>query len=57
VESLSELLEKPVDSSTILETKQLILDKTVYVGSRREIVLKDTLQGLSESRWSYNVEI
>ena len=54
---MSELLENPVDSSTILETKQLILDKTVYVGSRREIVLKDTLQGLSETRWSYNVEI
>ena len=57
MESLSELLEKPVEPSTILETKQLILDKTVYVGSRREIVLKDTLQGLSENRWSYNVEI
>ena len=46
-----------MDPTTILETKQLILDKSVYVGSRREIVLKDTLHGLSENRWSYNVEI
>ena len=54
---LSEMLEKPLDPSTLLETKQFVLDKSVYVASRREVVLNDTIKGLSESRWSFNVSI
>lgn len=57
VEQLSEMLEKPVDPSSILDMKQSVLDKMVYVGSRREVLLTDTIRGLSEGRWSYNVTI
>ncbi len=55
VESLSELLESPIDPSFVLELKQKVLDKTVYVSSRREIVLTDTLRGLGDHRWSFNI--
>ncbi|KAG5461863.1 MAG: hypothetical protein BJ554DRAFT_5881 [Olpidium bornovanus] len=56
-EQLSELLEKPVEAERIPELKQQVLDKTVYVASRREVVLDDTARGLIEGRWEYNVDI
>ncbi|KAL2914277.1 hypothetical protein HK105_206223 [Polyrhizophydium stewartii] len=55
VEALSGLLEQPIDPSTVSKTKQLVLDKTVYVASRREILLKDTCRGLIEGRWEFTV--
>ena len=48
------MLETPIDPATVTETKQLVLDKTVYVASRREVLLTDTMRGLAEGRWSYN---
>jgi ariadne-1 len=39
VEQLSELLEKPIDPNKIGELKQQVLDKSVYVASRREVLL------------------
>ncbi|TPX35437.1 hypothetical protein SmJEL517_g02127 [Synchytrium microbalum] len=65
VEQLSELLEKPIEPEKIAELKQqastvhriIVLDKTVYVSSRREVLLTDTTAGLSEGRWSYNPEL
>lgn len=56
VEQLSEMLEKNVDPSGIIALKQQVIDKSVYVASRREVVLSDTLKGLSDGRWTYNVD-
>ncbi|RKO95218.1 hypothetical protein CAUPRSCDRAFT_13063 [Caulochytrium protostelioides] len=53
VEILSGLLENPVDPDKIAELKQAVLDKTVYVASRREVLLIDTSRGLLEGRWEY----
>ncbi|OLL22500.1 E3 ubiquitin-protein ligase dbl4 [Neolecta irregularis DAH-3] len=55
VEQLSELCEKPIEQADISALKQQILDKTAYVGSRREVLLKDTAAGLQEERWTYIV--
>ena len=56
-EQLSELLEKPIEPDKIAELKQQLLDKTVYVASRRKVVLADTARGLTEGRWEYNVSL
>ncbi|ORZ23908.1 hypothetical protein BCR41DRAFT_302195 [Lobosporangium transversale] len=56
VEALSELLEKPIEKEKIAELRQQVLDKTVYVGIRREVVLEDTAKGLAEGRWEFRVE-
>ncbi|KAF9434991.1 hypothetical protein BGZ76_007078 [Entomortierella beljakovae] len=53
VEALSELLEKPIEKDKIPELRQQVLDKTVYVGSRREVVLEDTAKGLVDGRWEF----
>ncbi|CAG8642306.1 8210_t:CDS:2 [Ambispora leptoticha] len=57
VEQLSELLEKPIEADKIAELKQEVLNKTVYVGSRREVLLEDTAKGLLEGRWEFQVDI
>ncbi|KAI9145946.1 hypothetical protein BKA69DRAFT_1024375 [Paraphysoderma sedebokerense] len=57
VEQLSELLEKPIEKEKIAELRQQVLDKMVYVSTRREIVLEDTAKGLADGRWSWNVEV
>ncbi|KAJ3299914.1 hypothetical protein HK104_006065 [Borealophlyctis nickersoniae] len=54
VEQLSELLEKPIEAGAIGELKQQVLDKTVYVSQRREVLLVDTAKGFTEGRWRYN---
>lgn len=51
VETLSGLLEQPMDPSKSAQLKQQILDKTAYVSSRREVLLTDTSIGLKEQRW------
>ncbi|KAI0933542.1 hypothetical protein AcV5_005664 [Taiwanofungus camphoratus] len=55
VEALSQLLEEPVEEGTIKSLRQRMLDKTVYVKSRHEIVLQDTAEGLAVGRWEWNV--
>jgi len=57
VEHLSELLESPIDPQTIPELKQKVLDKTVYVSSRMDILLKDSAEGLQEDRWKYITDV
>ncbi|KTW27686.1 hypothetical protein T552_02126 [Pneumocystis carinii B80] len=57
VESLSGLCEKPINIDQISQFKQAILDKTVYVSNRREILLEDTAKGFLEDRWSFNVPL
>ncbi|KAI8391731.1 uncharacterized protein BYT42DRAFT_527401 [Radiomyces spectabilis] len=56
-EQLSELLEKPLEREQIAQLRQAVLDKTVYVKSRREILLEDTAKGLQEGRWDYFVDL
>ncbi|KAJ3339018.1 hypothetical protein HDU93_008769 [Gonapodya sp. JEL0774] len=58
VEQLSELMEKPIetDADKIAELKRVVQDKSVYCGSRREVVLEDTAKGLLEDRWKYNTD-
>jgi len=56
-EALSELLEKQIEPDKIAELRQKVMDKTVYVNSRREIMLEDTDRGLAEGRWQFNVKI
>ncbi|KAI8603059.1 hypothetical protein EDD21DRAFT_302846 [Dissophora ornata] len=53
VEALSELLEKPIEKEKIAELRQQVLDKSVYVGGRREVVLEDTAKGLADGRWDF----
>jgi ariadne-1 len=56
-EQLSELLEKPIESEEITTLRQAVLDKSVYVNQREEILLEDTARGLQEGRWSFIVDI
>ncbi|KAJ3111831.1 hypothetical protein HDU96_005310 [Phlyctochytrium bullatum] len=56
VEQLSELLEKPIEPEKISELKQQVLDKSVYVGSRREVLLTATAKDLLDARWTWNIE-
>ncbi|KAG1173739.1 hypothetical protein G6F70_005625 [Rhizopus microsporus] len=58
-EQLSELLEKPLDPDPekIARLRQAVLDKTVYVKLRREILLEDTAKGLQEGRWTYCIDL
>ncbi|KAL8292392.1 hypothetical protein RQP46_001004 [Phenoliferia psychrophenolica] len=51
VESLAELLEKPLEEDKIAELRQQTTDKTVYVQRRCQILLEDTLSGYDEERW------
>lgn len=57
VEQLSELLESPIEPDKIPTLKQKILDKSVYVNSRMEILLSDCAQGLLEDRWKYITDV
>jgi ariadne-1 len=40
-----------------MELKQDVMNKSVYVTRRREILLEDTAKGLSEGRWEFNVGV
>jgi ariadne-1 len=57
VEQLSELLEKPIEPEKIAELKQQVLDKSVYVASRREVLLTATAVDLMENKWAYDSEL
>ncbi|EEB06492.2 hypothetical protein SJAG_01533 [Schizosaccharomyces japonicus yFS275] len=56
VENLSELCESPFTPEDVASFKQKVLDRTVYVKSRREVLLDDTVRGLSEHRWTYVID-
>ncbi|KAJ3413079.1 hypothetical protein HDV05_008533 [Chytridiales sp. JEL 0842] len=57
VEQLSELLEKPIEPEKIAELKQQVLDKSVYVSTRREVLLTATSSDLAENKWTYNIDL
>lgn len=56
VEALSGLLEAPIEFDQVQTLKKNVLDKAFYVSSRREILLQDTIMGLEQRRWGYNVD-
>ncbi|EJF62736.1 hypothetical protein DICSQDRAFT_39152, partial [Dichomitus squalens LYAD-421 SS1] len=53
VEDLSQLLEEPVEADSVKTLRQRMLDKTVYVRGRHEILLQDTAEGLEQGRWNW----
>ncbi|KLO16943.1 hypothetical protein SCHPADRAFT_901105 [Schizopora paradoxa] len=57
VESLTELLESPIEAEDIPVLRQKMTDKTVYVQKRSEIMLEDTAKGFLENRWRWNVNV
>lgn len=56
-EQLSGLLDQPLEVGKIADLRQAILDKSVYVKLRREILLEDTAKGLQDGRWTYIVDL
>jgi ariadne-1 len=64
VESLNELIEKPLpeqddpkQKDILADLKLQVLDKTEYCSRRRVIVLEDTWRGFQEGRWQYLEEV
>ncbi|GAA5912248.1 hypothetical protein JCM8208_001312 [Rhodotorula glutinis] len=57
VESLSELLERPLEEDKIAALRQQTTDKTVYVAKRCKVLLDDTLQGYEDERWVWQEPI
>ncbi|KAJ3476707.1 hypothetical protein NLI96_g10972 [Meripilus lineatus] len=54
VEELSQLLEENIEAASVKTLRQRMMDKTVYVRSRHEVLLQDTAEGLREGRWEWN---
>ncbi|EPQ58678.1 hypothetical protein GLOTRDRAFT_115002 [Gloeophyllum trabeum ATCC 11539] len=57
VEDLSQLLEEPIDPESIQSLRQRMIDKTVYVQKRHEILREDTASRLSEGNWEWTVQV
>ncbi|KAL6308690.1 hypothetical protein BKA93DRAFT_866941 [Sparassis latifolia] len=57
VEDLSQMLEEPVEADTVKSLRQRMLDKTVYVQKRHEILMRDSAEGLTEGRWEWNTPL
>lgn len=57
VESLSELLERPLEEDKIAALRQQTTDKTVYVAKRCKVLLDDTLAGYEDERWVWQEPI
>lgn len=53
VEQLSGFLESDFSVAEIPKLRQNIIDKTVYVNQRRELLLNDTSRGFDEDRWQF----
>ncbi|ORY40976.1 hypothetical protein BCR33DRAFT_719081 [Rhizoclosmatium globosum] len=56
VEQLSELLEGQFEVEKMGEVKQKILDKSVYVSGRREVLLTATAADLADGRFTWSLE-
>ncbi|KAI9627053.1 hypothetical protein H4Q26_017581 [Puccinia striiformis f. sp. tritici PST-130] len=54
VEDLSGLLESPIEADTIVELRQKVTDKTVYVHKRNEIMLEETARDYQDGRVFWN---
>jgi len=53
VEDLSQLLEEPIETETVKDLRKRMMDKTVYVQKRHEILLHDTAAQLAEGKWEW----
>lgn len=53
VEDLSQLLEEPIEADTVKDLRKRMMDKTVYVQKRHEILLNDTAAQLAEGKWEW----
>jgi len=53
VEDLSQLLEEPIETDTVKDLRKRMMDKTVYVQKRHEILLDDTAAQLAEGKWEW----
>ncbi|KAJ3196299.1 hypothetical protein HDU82_001836 [Entophlyctis luteolus] len=56
VEQLSELLERQFEPDKLASLKQAILDKSVYVAQRREVLLAATASDLLDARLVWSIE-
>jgi len=45
------MLEENVEEESVKDLRQRMIDKTVYVRHRHDILLRDTEEGLKEERW------
>ncbi|KZT34184.1 hypothetical protein SISSUDRAFT_992175, partial [Sistotremastrum suecicum HHB10207 ss-3] len=57
VEDLSQMLEIEIEDINVAELRQKMIDKTVYVRKRRDIVLEDTAKGLQDGRWEWMIAL
>ncbi|CAL1703315.1 unnamed protein product [Somion occarium] len=53
VEELSQMLEEEIEEDTVKSLRQRMMDKTIYVHLRHDILLRDTAAGLLEGRWEW----
>jgi len=53
VEDLSQLLEEPIEADTVKDLRKRMMDKTVYVQKRHEVLLNDTAAQLAEGKWEW----
>ncbi|KAK4056809.1 hypothetical protein OIO90_002058 [Microbotryomycetes sp. JL221] len=53
VETLAELIEKPLPENDLASFRQDVLDKSNYVQKRTDVILNDTLAGYDEERWQW----
>ncbi|KAM0787626.1 hypothetical protein ACM66B_003692 [Microbotryomycetes sp. NB124-2] len=57
VETLAELIEKPLPEHDLAAFRQEVLDKGNYVQKRTDVMLSDTLKGYDEERWVWSEPI
>ncbi|KDQ59690.1 hypothetical protein JAAARDRAFT_68289 [Jaapia argillacea MUCL 33604] len=57
VEELSQMLEEPIEAETVKSLRQRMIDKTVYVQKRHEILRQDTANGLLEGTWEWTINL
>lgn len=55
VEQLAQFIETPIVIQDIPSLRQKVLDKTVYVESRKNVLLDDIIKGFLEDRWIFLV--
>ncbi|EKM56049.1 uncharacterized protein PHACADRAFT_174215 [Phanerochaete carnosa HHB-10118-sp] len=57
VEELSQMLEEDIETKTVKALRLRMVDKTVYVRGRHDVLLQDTAAGLAEGRWSWIIPV
>ncbi|KAH8117138.1 hypothetical protein DFH11DRAFT_1579466 [Phellopilus nigrolimitatus] len=57
VERLSQLIDEPIEDTSAKDLRQRVMDKTVYVQKRHEVMLVDVARGLAEGHWDWMVPL